>query len=276
MIRYPRPAKPEDFDTRHAADIADLERAGAWGKALPEIWQGYKATLTEAQHNKCGYCEARLLNAPSHVEHHAPKAEVQWLHTPGAEQEHLTNLEPRSRVTPTLHPTGYWWLAYDWENWLISCERCNVAWKRCLYPVEEDPHPVPQRGTTVTPLLLHPFGENDPLAHLALTGSGQLVAQGGSRRGAATVATCGLHRESLRNERAEVRRQILELCEGVLSSDPDVSDRNSDELLCRCAADQPFAGTARLAVLERLGDEFCLLWADDPAVVALDKAAGGQ
>ena len=43
---------------------------------------------------KCAYCEKKLLDAPKHIEHYRPK-------------------------------DSYFWLAYSWDNLLLSCGECN-------------------------------------------------------------------------------------------------------------------------------------------------------
>lgn len=50
--------------------------------------------LTEIYHLKCAYCEKKLLDSPKHIEHYRPK-----------------NI--------------YYWLAYSWDNLLLSCGSCN-------------------------------------------------------------------------------------------------------------------------------------------------------
>ena len=52
--------------------------------------------LNEIYHLKCAYCEQKLLDAPKHVEHYRPK-------------------------------DTYYWLAYSWDNLLLSCGSCNSS-----------------------------------------------------------------------------------------------------------------------------------------------------
>ncbi len=52
--------------------------------------------LNEIYHCKCAYCEQKLLDAPKHIEHYRPK-----------------NI--------------YYWLAYSWDNLLLSCGSCNSS-----------------------------------------------------------------------------------------------------------------------------------------------------
>ena len=52
--------------------------------------------LNEIYHLKCAYCEQKLWDAPKHMEHYRPK-----------------NI--------------YYWLAYSWDNLLLSCGSCNSS-----------------------------------------------------------------------------------------------------------------------------------------------------
>ncbi len=52
--------------------------------------------LKKIYHLKCAYCEQKLLDAPKHIEHYRPK-------------------------------DIYYWLAYSWDNLLLSCGGCNSA-----------------------------------------------------------------------------------------------------------------------------------------------------
>ncbi len=52
--------------------------------------------LKDIYHLKCAYCEQKLLDAPKHIEHYRPK-------------------------------DTYYWLAYSWDNLLLSCGSCNSS-----------------------------------------------------------------------------------------------------------------------------------------------------
>jgi uncharacterized protein (TIGR02646 family) len=64
------------------------------------------AALEQVFGPKCAYCESRFAHVtPKDIEHFRPKSEIDT----GAE---------------TLAP-GYYWLASDWDNLLVSCPDCN-------------------------------------------------------------------------------------------------------------------------------------------------------
>jgi uncharacterized protein (TIGR02646 family) len=55
-----------------------------------------QSRLNKIYYLKCAYCEQKLLDAPKHIEHYRPK-----------------NI--------------YYWLAYSWDNLLLSCGGCNSS-----------------------------------------------------------------------------------------------------------------------------------------------------
>lgn len=78
-----------------------------------------KRALIKAQHGKCGFCESHILTiASGDVEHFRPKG--------GYKQNDKEK---------DLSKPGYYWLAYDWNNFLLSCERCNRIYKKNLFPL---------------------------------------------------------------------------------------------------------------------------------------------
>ena len=65
-----------------------------------------KDALISLFKGKCAYCESNFLHVYSgDVEHFRPKGEIE-------------------EVNPPKKP-GYFWLAADWNNLLLSCRNCN-------------------------------------------------------------------------------------------------------------------------------------------------------
>lgn len=90
------------------------------------IWRSFLEGLPERFTNKCWYCEAEEIRSEMPVDHFRPKGKVEE----DAQHE------------------GYWWLAFDWENYRCACARCNSVrnleetqgGKGCHFPIfnEED------------------------------------------------------------------------------------------------------------------------------------------
>lgn len=102
-----------------------------------------KQQLISDQHNKCAYCEQSLNGDFGNVEHYRPKAGYCTTGTP-------------------LKTPGYYWLAYNWDNLLLSCSTCNIRHKKNLFPLlDETTRDIQHRDITKeTPLLLNPVVEN--------------------------------------------------------------------------------------------------------------------
>lgn len=80
-----------------------------------KIW---KKQLLRDQSNKCCFCESKIKHVDADdVEHFRPK---------GESKQSISDIENKP---------GYYWLAYDWDNLLIACPRCNRREKSSLFPL---------------------------------------------------------------------------------------------------------------------------------------------
>ena len=152
-----------------------------------------KDALLEAQHGKCCYCESKFrATSPGAVEHFRPKGAVRA----GGE---MSNTYP-----------GYYWLAYEWENLLVSCETCNTS-KGTLFPlVDEDKRarchhdPVEEES----PVFVDPASE-DPAQHICFRRA-EVVHL--TDRGLRTIEGFGLRRSELEEARAKYLEWFEALC----------------------------------------------------------------
>ena len=156
-----------------------------------------KDTLKRAQYGKCCYCEDKFL-ATSYgaVEHFRPKG--------GVQQNEQQDLQ---------YP-GYYWLAYDWNNLLFSCERCNTSHKRNLFPLLDETKRAVSHHDDITkeqPLLINPAQE-DPQEHLHFR---EEVVIGDTEKGRQTIQALGLMRKGLRNDRHKHLSVLKTLHDGL-------------------------------------------------------------
>jgi 5-methylcytosine-specific restriction endonuclease McrA len=70
-------------------------------------WGLLKSWLSNLSHKKCWYCEANSRRSPFDVDHFRPKLGV------------------TVDSQPLMDGFGYYWLAYEWWNFRLSCQRCN-------------------------------------------------------------------------------------------------------------------------------------------------------
>ncbi|HSF83472.1 MAG TPA: hypothetical protein VLA49_19695 [Anaerolineales bacterium] len=227
MIQFTPPPEPPDFPTSVATAKNEIEGkikspGASTGSSdskkkvslkFPDLWKKYKAEFSKAQFGKCGYCEILVIvGQPGDIEHYAPKGEV-WEYNPqepGEERPDLATVA--GRKPKKLAKQGYWWLAYEWSNYLLSCIVCNQYWKGAIFPVAENVRKLPPvKEVEETPLLLNPFRGVKPADHLSFTDFGQIEARDNSPEGLATITTCGLDRESLIRSRKGIAKSAYQL-----------------------------------------------------------------
>tara|TARA_R100000935_G_C2841765_1_gene171551 strand:+ start:10735 stop:11601 length:867 start_codon:yes stop_codon:yes gene_type:complete len=181
-------------------------------------WKGFKEVFSDAQHGRCGYCDVVVVGTQfCDVEHFRPKGEVEILDTAkqGKEQDNLSNVKGRKALRTI--GTGYWWEAYSWKNYLLSCEVCNRTWKRSYFPVNFDPmlRTRPVEGVPEDELLFHPFEDEEPLNHFRYELDGRI--RGISPMGVATIETVGLWRPSLVIQRKKKLATLARLIDEMLA-----------------------------------------------------------
>ena len=168
-------------------EVVEREGAPQFNK---KIWTDLKDDfLSPGNFGKCMYCEG-IYDAGNYsdAEHFRPKAKV---------TENGTEID---------HP-GYYWLAYEWQNLLLSCTQCNsspgkqnefpIAGRRVQNP-DADPGTWWEKLKVEKPLLLHPYFD-DPEEHFDAGQYGAL--EGKTKRGRATIEVCALNRTKLMRDR---------------------------------------------------------------------------
>ncbi len=82
-----------------------------------------KTDLISVYNGKCAYCETSILQGqPGDVEHFRPKSAID------AGIDGIENLSDKVKKPLKEHKKikpGYYWLAADWYNLLLSCNSCN-------------------------------------------------------------------------------------------------------------------------------------------------------
>jgi uncharacterized protein (TIGR02646 family) len=168
MIRVRRDAatKPDGFDARSTDWRRDLKKARKTNPNLTvsKFWSQIRPLLAaDAQvllnvfAGKCAYCEAHMQHVSNpHIEHYRPKSRQEFEA-----------------------------LVFIWENWLISCGKCNQR-KWAHFPMCGN-----------EPCLLDPTGE-DPDNHIFFNGA---QVSHITERGRVTIDMLGLDRSPLEDQR---------------------------------------------------------------------------
>jgi uncharacterized protein (TIGR02646 family) len=174
-----------------------------WFADASELYRSdsVKGDLNLIYNGKCAFCEQTPAGSPPQVEHFRPKG----------------------GVTGVDH-TGYYWLAYEWSNLLLSCGNCNSTKgnnfdlfnnvDRVEYPsilsdgIDEYANFILHRPLIIErPKLLNPEID-DPQRHLAFTPSGEIFHL--SDRGEESKIRYNLNRDELYVNGRKTKRDGIE------------------------------------------------------------------
>ncbi len=159
---------------------------------------------------RCAYCEANVVDyQPGDIEHFRPKGRVR------DKDNKIVKIDGPDGDA-IKHP-GYYWLAYNRNNLLLACEKCNKYYsyknekigKGERFPVSGTRAFAPGEEGFEDPLLINPLVD-DPIKHLEYDDSnGHLIPL--SEKGSMTKDIMGLnYREQLVNDRIDAFEKTKE------------------------------------------------------------------
>lgn len=132
-----RPIDPVELSTRiseltptwltRAARETAVNRGARCHSSATKLWSEIKPIFVEHQREKCAYCERRLGSAGIEwdVEHFRPKRKVDaW-----------SPRDKSTKRTGRADAKGYYLLAFNQLNYLVSCKPCNSNYKKNYFPV---------------------------------------------------------------------------------------------------------------------------------------------
>lgn len=185
--------------------------------------------LEQQQHGKCCYCEStHSATSAGRIDHFRPKGAVR-----------------QDKTSARSYP-GYYWLAYEWHNLVLACEKCNRH-KSDYFPIEEPGQRARNHLDQIeceAPLLLNPYADPNPSRHLAFEGS---ACRPLTEQGRVTVTVLGLNRPELQEKR-QTELNVLTLLRTV-AREPDrpgnTRQRASDFVQSRTRPDAPYTAMVR-------------------------------
>lgn len=200
MIFIQRTKEPEILANKGKTERDALCTAYEQGKRKFDFKSGIyahetvKTALSTMQHDKCCFCESKLAHIGyGDVEHYRPKGGY------------------KQNESEALQPLGYYWLAYDWNNLLLSCTLCNQQYKKNLFPLLDANKRARNHHEDINqeqPLLINPSITN-PEEHIGFRDEIP-YAINGSVYGQATIDNLGLDREAL-NEKRRIKLANMEV-----------------------------------------------------------------
>lgn len=115
-----------------------------------KIWHDFYKLLPTNLKRKCWYCEAEEIRSDTPVDHFRPK----------------------NKVEEEANHEGYWWLAFDWENYRCACTYCNSrrvfedteGGKTCCFPLVDPTKRAFSPSDDINqeqPYILDPFDPDD-------------------------------------------------------------------------------------------------------------------
>ena len=111
------------------------------------IWNEFKPILIKYYGDKCWYSECDLTGSFGDIDHFRPKN------------------KSTDEYGKTILADGYWWLAYDYLNYRLSCEKSNRSFgdggKNDRFPLKEGTVPATQGNSNDIPILLDPCVKNE-------------------------------------------------------------------------------------------------------------------
>jgi len=164
-----------------------------------------KPILHDRFHGKCGYCE---------IEIKSPEKGI------------VDRFRPFNGVRDNkeYYQDLYWWLVYDWDNLVYSCQECN-QYKANYFPI---------KGTRVITksenfekeekLLISPSCD-EPELHFTYNTDGSIISK--TEAGNQTIQLIRLNRDRLIEKRIKVKKDIEDLIYNVLN----VTDSNNKNII---------------------------------------------
>jgi len=170
-----------------------------------------KDKLIALQYFKCCFCESKIGHISfGDVEHFRPKAG--W----------VQNYE-RPNVP------GYYWLAYEWDNLLLSCQLCNQRYKKNFFPLLDNHQRALSHHHNLAlekPVFINPG--KDEVESMITFREEIPVAIDNNVRGKETILKLKLDRELLneqRRTRFNLIKTIYDLAKGYPDTDLDLKNK---------------------------------------------------
>lgn len=219
MIRIDKPPRPPDVLLNRGIKQTEKDKAaydnnpddylsGRDKFPIKDTIYGHesvKDVQLNSQHGKCCYCEKI---SRGEIEHYRPKGAV------------------KQSSKSTIRYPGYYWLAYDWDNLLVSCTDCNRS-KSILFPLEDEAARARSHHDNIQdekPLFINP-AKDDPREHIIFRGEEPVPV---TELGRKTIESLKLRRPDLQESR-RTRLECLEVVRSLIVAGENFDNPNMQE-----------------------------------------------
>jgi uncharacterized protein (TIGR02646 family) len=242
MIKIERETPPADtaMDRTKEGELRKIRKLVESGKStstnikFKALWStksdpSVKDFLYKSQHGKCCYCEIKRGKREFDVEHFRPKGKVT------GDKRNLS---------------GYWWLAYNWENLLIACKMCNQK-KGTHFPLKDESKRAYGEKCDIEeeePFLINPLKENPELfIDYDLRETKLMVkAIGRCERGEKTVnKLTGINDRHVMEQRADRLKFYQKIRNEMRNGDDKLKPGGNGEMRELISPDSTFSGFAK-------------------------------
>lgn len=212
-------------------------------------WKNLKLWLANKSAGKCWFCEAKQVRSASDVEHFRPKNKV---HVHGSTLKY-----PSSHPNADQDFEGYWWLSYNWQNFRLSCQRCNREEKDSVtnikygkgneFPLIDENSRCWDLSSNILaeqPLLLDPCIESDTMLLLHPL-SGEVTPYFNDnttieyKRANFTINLLGLNAHGVKDIKLEIRNTLETVLE-LISGSTNVSTRVDQAISAKLNPDSEY------------------------------------
>lgn len=214
MIKVKRTSPPDTLDLENINSLGAIELKDAidhFSKGSDKFdFKVYKRkevkeALKKMFNDKCAYCEASIEPVSyGDIEHFRPKSAYQ-----------------QGRLEPLIYP-GYYWLAMDWNNLLLACDKCNRTYKKNIFPLVSESRRNKSHSHVLIeePLLLNPCDEGfEPSNHICFRERGEVYSpEGKGSKGYVSIETYGLYNKILTEKRRELAVDIADRKTQILNN----------------------------------------------------------
>lgn len=210
-----------------------------------DLWNEFKPILIKYYGEKCWYSECDLTGSYGDVDHFRPKN------------------KSTNENDEIILDDGYWWLAYDYLNYRLSCEKSNRPYgtggKRDRFPLKPGSAPASVPNKNDSPLLLDPCVLEDVML-IDCDETGEIITLSGDsyEQKRVSVSKKIFNWNCFNTARREVRnncKTALETLSIMYTLSPD-NMRLPLSLLKKLSDDKtPYSSFAKKYIVDHISDE---------------------